>query len=189
MKKLLVAILALGSVSAFAGGLVELTHDGSNSNFSNFRFNKTSDDVDGSEKDNLNMAFNYTHNINDAMMAGLSYASDSNKTDGNADAKSMTELGVHFFYNLSGKVMGSYVGLRYLMGNYSNDGSTDGDTSTTIALEYGHRFALGKLAGVNWAWAPKFNYNMNTYVTDASGDDDVKTTVIAWTPVNFNVVF
>ena len=194
MKKLLVAALALTTVSAFAGGLVELTHDGGNNNFNNLNFNMMSDDTDGAEQSDLSFALNYTHDFNGQFMAGLTYISKKETTDGDVDAGSMTTTGVHFFYNLSGKVLGSYAGLRYHMHAYADDaGSTagfgnDGDAQTDIILEYGHRFGLGKLAGVHWAWVPTISYAMSTS-NEENADVDVKTTTLTWTPVNFNVIF
>lgn len=193
MKKLLVAVLALSAMSAFAGGLIELTStDGRQ--IENFKFDRSTNDLKNNEQSDMDLAFNYTYDINGQMMVGISYDSSSTSKDGDVDSSVTT--GVHFFYNIDGKVNDTcYAGLRYLMTAETNDGgkassnNTDGDAETTISLEYGHRFSLGKFAGVNWAWAPKFNYNMTTRVYDNSATDDLKSTEMTITPVNFNVIF
>lgn len=175
----------------FASGLIELTStDGTQ--FDNFRINKIENDEDGSAKDDLKFALNYTHNINGALMAGLSYSSDTEKTEGST-VSSVNTYGVHFFYNLAERVSNtSYVGFRFFKALYADDKSSsskDGDTSSTTVIEFGHRYALGTLAGVEWLWTPKASYSMTTYITEPSNDDDVMSDSLEIIPINFNIIF
>lgn len=189
MKKLLLAaVAAVMTTGAFAQSHMVMLENIDGGKIGSLNLSQSSDDADA-KTETMNLALNYTYAINGSWMVGLAYEQNKSSNDGNDDATTMTKTGLHAFYNINGTVNDTcYVGLRYVMTNYSNDGATDSDSNTDIVLEYGHRFALGKLGGMDWAYAPAASYTMGTY-SDDSADEDTATTTLAVQPVRFNVMF
>jgi len=193
MKKLLVAVLALSTVSAFAGkSMVKL--DGCfDGQCDTLDFGMSNDDQDN-KVETQKIALNYAYAFTGNFAAGLTYVSKNNVTDGDVQAvgDKYNTIGLNFYYNLDGAFEDScFAALHYNMTtNEDTAAATDtGDKQTAIVLEYGHRFALGKLAGVHWNWSPSVTYSMNTTDANADGTDDVKTNTLAINVANFAVTF
>ena len=71
----------------------------------------------------------------------------------------------------------------------NSHGNKDGSDATTISLEAGHRFNMGKLGGVAWNWVPSISYAMTTTASNTSGVDDVESTDLSINAVNFAFVY
>jgi predicted porin len=195
MKKIIiVAILATLSVNAFAQkGMVKL--DGCfDGQCSNLNFGMDDDDAAGvsaSETETMSYALNYAHDFG-KFGAGITYASSTKETDGKVAAAGdeSTTIVVSGYWNKAGHWNDScFAAVHYSMGTTeASDGSNDGYETTTIGLEWGHRYTLGKLAKLNWNWVPSVSYNMSTKELDAGGDDQ-ETTEVVINVANFAVTF
>mgnify|MGYP000247643909 CR=1 FL=1 len=193
MKKLLVAVLALTTASAFAGNMNMIKLDGCfDGTCDTLDFDMNSDDVDGSEAEDMTIAFNYARSFG-KFGAGLTYVNKKNTKDGDVQAvgdKSNT-IGLSGYYNMHGQWDDScFVGLHYSMtDNSDTDATTDsGNKVTTISLEYGHRFTIGAIKGHTFSWVPSVTYNMATQAPNGSGDD-VKTTTLSLNMANVALTF
>lgn len=193
MKKILVALIALGMTSAMANHHGNHHHKGHGHThsdikhmvtFANFMdagnsatFDLSFNDSDTDNDKSSNVALNYTYAINNSWMAGVSYSNAKMKED-----KSST-VGVHGYYNLDGKAIDTcYVGLHYDM----TDLEGDDNEATTIGLEYGHRFNVGSWMGMHLAFSPSVNYSVTT---TENGTEDVESSALAWNFVKFDVLF
>jgi hypothetical protein len=195
MKKLLVALLALSAVSAFAHN-----HEGKNLKHMVrfYDFNDagvsgsfdvafdTKTDANGTKDNDTagnNIALNYAYAINNNWQVGGTY---KNNNVGSGDT---TTVGLSGYYN-AGKSLDStcYYGLHYDM---KTDKTTSNDIkTTTIGLEYGHRFHVGHVWGLHLTYSPSLVYSMSTtdYDNDAI-DEDQKTQALAWNWIKFDVLF
>jgi hypothetical protein len=185
MKKLLVAVLALSTVSAFAQkSLITFGTFGDAGNSSTFDVSNSLTDtgVAGTDETSVtNVMVNYTYAISDSFMAGVKVGNYATATS----ADNFTTTGVQFYYNLDGSVNDTcYVGLHYTMKNWAND-----DVTTTTAVEYGHRFAIGSWKKFNLAFSPSIAYSMMTKDFDAAGSDDATMSALAWNWIKFDVLF
>jgi hypothetical protein len=196
MKKLLVAVVALSTVSAFAGkSMVRLDgcFDGQCDSL-DFGSSTSKAGASGSKevkKQTINL--NYAYAFTDTFGAGLTYKSKNNTTGGDvmAAGDEATTTGISLYWNKDGMWSDScFAALHYdMIDNKDSKGAKDGSEGTNITLEYGHRYSLGNLMGVNWNWAPSATYAMGTSKGNASGSKDDKTTALALNVANFAVSF
>jgi hypothetical protein len=189
MKNLLVLALALTTVSAFAqksmitfGGFND---GGASSTFDFSHSTSDNDTLDGTvaakETSTTNVMVNYTYAITGSWMAGVKLGNHAEATSAN----NFTTTGVQGYYNIDGTVNDTcYVGLHYTMVDSAND-----DKATAIALEYGHRFALGAWKGLNLTFSPSISYSTTTTDFDAANTDDLVETALAWNWIKFDVLF
>ncbi len=203
MKKLLVALLALSTVSAFADMHEhegkDLKHMVRFFNFTDSGMSKSfdlslnSNDAD-SETNTTNIALNYAYAINNNWQVGVTYKSYTGEVSGSdVDA---TTMGLSGYYNF-GKSLDStsYVALHYNMteigetGTYNSVALSEDDTVTDITVEYGHRFHVGHVWGLHLTYAPSIAYTVSTFEPDASGSDEVDTNTLAWNWIKFDVLF
>lgn len=188
MKKLLVvAVAALMTSTAFAQKhMVRFTDFDGSGGFDSFNvdFNATtgSGNTKDSETSENNFNINYAYAVTNDIQVGVTY---KNKTRTGGDEVTM---GFSGYYNLDGKVNDTcYVALHYMMTTESDD-----DKSTTIGLEYGHRFALGSWKGLNLAYSPAISLSQTTFVKDddsAADYEDQVTSALAWNFFKFDVLF
>ena len=181
MKKLLVAVLALTTVSAFAQkSLITFGSFGDAGNSGTFDVSNSTEDKN--DTSTTNVMVNYTYAISDSFMAGVKVG---NYAQGDTSVANYTTTGVQFYYNLDGTVNDTcYVGLHYTMKDMDTD-----DKTTTTALEYGHRFAVGSWKGFNLAFSPSISYSMATTDYDLASKDDLKETSLSWNWIKFDVLF
>jgi hypothetical protein len=140
-------------------------------------FDISFDDEDANDTHNSNIALNYTYSINGSWMVGASYSNEQSTT------VNSTGTGVHGYYNLDGQTVDTcFAGLHYDM----MDPKGDDNNSTTIALEYGHRFSVGSWNRFHLAFSPSVSYAMTTTET---ATDDVKSNALAWNFIKFDVLF
>lgn len=207
MKKLLVAIVALTSVSVFADhhNMVRMYGWDNGNRASTFDVSLSSDDAD-EKGESQRIALNYARAFGQYQV-GITYISDSATTNGTADSKQAgTTTGLSFYYNMEEDLKNTcYLALHYNMHASSSDtgqawnfGAGDrlalgeDDTATTIALEYGHRWAVGSAWGFNLTYAPSVMYSMTTISWDDSAKDDTNgtnQTDLAWNFLKFDVLF
>jgi hypothetical protein len=198
MKNLLVAILAISSISAFAHNHEgkDLKHmvrfsgfndDGASKTFDVSTTNKeNSDDTDTKT---TNIAINYAYAINNNWQVGVTYKTYSGEvSDNDVDRNTM---GLSGYYNF-GKSLDStcYVGLHYDITNWSETDTlaSEDDKQTDITLEYGHRFHVGHVWGLHLTYAPSIAYTTST-LEDDSADEDYKSSSLAWNWIKFDVLF
>jgi hypothetical protein len=199
MKKILVAILALSTASAFAeGSMVKLDGcttdgvcDGLNFTMNSETHENTVADDDTSETSfGLNYAMAFAGNYG----AGLTYVSKNKATDGDVGAvgDKYNMIGLSFYWNKDGSWSDScFAALHYNMLTVDDTTATtdSGNKNTDIVLEYGHRFKLGKMMGVNWNWVPSVAYTMGTTVYNNSAADDDKATNLTINVGNFAIAY
>ena len=204
MKKLLVAVLALTTASAFAGtdNMVRMYGWDGGDRAKSFDVSMTGDDAEEAGKSS-NIALNYARAFGQ-WQVGITYRTWSAATTGTADSDaSGTTMGLSGYYNLESDLGNTcYVALHYNMhssgdGGYSFDGGHqalgEDDTATSIVLEYGHRWTVGSGWGLNLAYAPSVTYTMTSYAWDADDvqDDAVgkSYTDLGWNFLKFDVMF
>ena len=189
MKNLLVALLALSAVSAFADNhgnhspksMITFGTFADSGSSSTFDISHSTDDDGTNETSETNIMVNYTYAITGSWMAGV-------KLGNHAEANSVnnfTTTGVQGYYNIHGTVNDTcYVGLHYTMKDSAND-----DKATAMALEYGHRFALGSWKGLNLTFSPSISYTNTVTDYDQANKDDLVETGFAWNWIKFDVLF
>lgn len=192
MKKLLVAVLALTTASAFAGNMNMIKLDGCfDGTCDSLDFDMGSDDAD-LKNENQTIAFNYARSFG-KFGAGLTYASNTKTQDGDVQTAGddNNTIVLSGYMNLHGQWDDScFVGLHYGMGTF--DESKTGDDAwktTTITLEYGHRFTIGAIKGHTFSWVPSVTYAMATTDYDADAKDDLKTTALSLNMANVALTF
>lgn len=200
MKKLLVALLAVSTVSVFAGtdNMVRFTNIDNANTARSFDFSMSADDADN-KTTAQNIALNYARAFNQ-FQVGVTYRSYAGESGGNKNAG--TTMGLSGYYNLESDLGNTcYVALHYDMhasskNGYSFNGGDDAlgedDTATTITLEYGHRWTVGTGWGFNLTYAPSVSYMMTSYKWDVSANDDTNGkaySALGWNWLKFDVMF
>ncbi len=198
MKKIIiVAIMATLSTAAFAQKSMIRLDDCFGGTCSNLDFDMGGNDKDAAEDSSQNLQLNYAMTVQGPWAVGFRFGKKTQQTDGkNVTAgDSVDTIGLSVYWNKDGGFNDScFAAFHYQTDTKEeSDGADDALKDTHMTLEYGHRFTLGKLMGVNWNWSPSVSYRMTT----ASGDsatfngngDDLKSTSLSINPVNFAVTF
>jgi hypothetical protein len=166
MKKLIIGIITLTSVSAFAQKhMVQLSgyEDGRGA-----ELNRSLDlyNTSGGTTHNTttSIALNYAYAFTSALQLGAEFRSYNSEMSRKAEDKAM-EYGVFGIWNFANRLTDTtYVGLKYLVGTRETrdeDGNKDADDdSMTLQAEVGHRFTLGDLWGMTYNWSPSFTLGM-----------------------------
>ena len=185
MKKLLVAIVALASVSAFAGtdNMVRFTNMDNANNTRSFDVSFDTTTAKDGTKDNdtasNHVALNYARAFGQ-WQVGLTY-----KNEATASGDDNT-IGLSAYYNMEADLLNTcYVAFHYDMMKANND-----DKTNTMTLEYGHRWAIGSAWGLNLTFAPSVALaQATTEYDDSSIDEDQVKTSLAWNWAKFDVLF
>lgn len=186
MKKLLVAVVALASVSAFSQShMVRFSAIGLHNGAGDFNVGFTTDeefDVTAGETvktSQTNIALNYAYTVAPQVQVGLGVIYN------NGNDEKSTYYNVSAYYNFSTDLANAYyAGLHYQFGE-EKDVSKD----SNIFVEGGKRFALGSWNGFNLTYAPNVTLGFETTEFDAAGVDDSKSTTLAWNFLKFDVLF
>lgn len=202
MKKLLVAVLALTTLSAFAGNSMIKLDGCFDGTCDTLDFDMGGNDVSDAESKTQTIAFNYAMAFAGNYGAGITYVTKSQTTDGDIAAFTDSEgammnsntIGLSFYWNKDGSWDDSCFGaLHYNMTTLEDhdgtNGTDSGSKNTDIVLELGHRFKLGTLGGMTWNWAPSASYTMGTLVSNNSDADDVKSTSLSINAANIAMTF
>jgi hypothetical protein len=186
MKKLLVAALALTTMSAFAGNSMVKMDGCFDGQCENLNFSMDSETVESTAGDddtaNMTIAVNYAMAFAGNFGAGVTYVSKNKTTDGDVGSvgDKMNMIGLSGYWNKDGSWDDSCFGaLHYNMTTVDDsDAVTDsGNKMTDIVLEFGHRFKVGTLAGFNFNWVPSVTYTMSTTSYNSDADDDSSTSL------------
>ncbi len=201
MKKLVMALVAMTmTASAFAAGenMVRFYGWDGGDRTKSIDLSMTSADAEEEGKE-TNIALNYARAFGQ-WQVGITYQTNTGATAGTADSDfDMTTIGLSGYYNLESDLMNTcYFGVHYLSHETTDGGSLgdltlgEDDTASTIALEYGHRWAIGSAWGLNLTYAPNVMYSMTTVAWDADADADANGeshTALTWNFLKFDVLF
>lgn len=215
MKKLLAAVLTVATFSAIASehNMVRFYGWDGGDRTQSFDFSMSGNDADKAKADQ-NIALNYARAFGQ-WQVGITYKSMTSTVDGdssgsvNAQSSEIsydngTTTGLSVYYNSKSDLKNTcYFAFHYNMTAYTADSvsftdengtatnvTTDTDASLTeMALEYGHRWAVGSAWGFNLTYAPSVAYTMGTWSFDANGVDDIATTDLSWNFLKFDVLF
>ncbi len=203
MKKLLIAVFALTSLSVFADGhsanMVRFYGWGNGNYPESFGVEMVSDDADN-KNTTTTMSINYARAFGQ-WQVGLAYVSVAGESGGSDIGGN--SIGLSGYYNFDAAIDKSwYVGLHYFMhtatdggytAQYSDDALGEDDKSTSIVLELGKRFHIGKGLGMfNLTFAPEVHYAMTSYEWDNEANDDSNGkayTELSWHLLKFDLLF
>jgi hypothetical protein len=199
MKKFIAIAAALVSFGAFADHHMENRHMVTLSGWENARDNTLARSIDlyhtngGESHDTTrSIALNYAYAITGAWQVGAEYAMWDK--DGSAKAtEERSRYGVFAIYNFKGQLHNTnYLGLKYSMSeaedkNSSGTKSTDSE-GTAWTLEFGHRFSLGNLWGMNFNWSPSISAEFSD-AEDNLTKKDSSSTEVALNVLKVDVLF
>lgn len=194
MKKfiaLAVALVSLGAIAQEHKHMVTLSGYEHDTEARSLDLTYSKDDADKESK-TQNIALNYAYALNGSWQIGANFKKFTEEFDGDKEAGSYTSYGLKVIYNFAGKLTDTnYLALGYDMAKYKDDAapaiSQDDDKSNTISLEFGHRFSLGTLWGMNFNWSPSVVLAQESYDPDAG--DKVKTTFFTVNVLKVDVLF
>jgi hypothetical protein len=198
MKKILVAVLALASVSAFANHKNLVSFDGDTlSHFAKYAMGDRDRKNSGSEVEYTALDFqvNYAWSVAPQLFVGgiLGYSKteiDSKPVSGATTTTKEAEFnyGVRAIYDLStDHANAMYVSLSYVINSlkYTAPNAKEDTTSTTV--EFGRRYSMfSLLAGPNVTYSPSISYTM---VGEDDGHDTDGGSDIVLNLVKFDVLF
>ena len=197
MKKILVAVLALASVSAFANHKNLVSFDGDMlAHYANFLVKQEVNPKGGgtaTETTGYDLRVNYAWSVHSNVFVGaiLGMGKSKEKTGStiNSDEKT-TIYGVRAIYDFSTDHVNSmYASLSYVIENEKDaqDNSNNQNKFTTIS--FGKRFGnIAQLAGANVTFSPSIDYTMIGFGKDSAVNND-DGTIIKLNIVKFDVLF
>ena len=187
MKKLLVAVLALASVSAFANHKNLVSFDGDTlSHFAKYVTGSIDGKSGNADTDVTTFSFNvnYAWAVHSNVYVGgiLGFSKNETETNGvksNADEGNSFNYGLRAIYDLSTDHANSmYVSLSYLI---ENEKYVDLETTYTT-VEFGKRYSMfSLLAGPNVTYAPSIAYTK-------IGHDSKETNIDGGSSITLNLV-
>jgi hypothetical protein len=191
MKKILVAVLALASVSAFANHKNLVSFDGDTlSHFANY-VTGSRDGKNGNadqDTDSLDLTVNYAWSVHSNIFVGAILGFSKSETDvaGAKEKEGSFTYGLRAIYDLSTDHANSmYVSLAYVVTTPKYVG--DNVDTTTTAVEFGKRYSMFTvLAGPNVTFSPSIAYSMVSEgsALDTDGGSDIRLNL-----VKFDVLF
>ncbi len=190
MKKLLLGLMALSSVSAFAQmHMVQLSgYEGSRQDRSLDLYTSNG----GSNHSTVsNIALNYAFAFTPTWQLGALYKKFQEEGAGSAKDNRST-YGIFGLWNLSNRLTDTnYLGLKYQMGNLevknSAGAKTNDDDTQTLSAEFGHRFLLGKLYDMSYSWSP--SAELGVARIDPDTGDNSSTTEFKLNVLKVDVLF
>lgn len=195
MKKFLVAALALASVSAFAQKHMVTLSGYETGNIQNRTLDLNLAHGGSPNERTQNIALNYAYAVTDTVQVGASYKmfeeTESDRLQAPGD-KNRT-IGFQVIYNFKHQLIDTcYAALHYDMKkNYESETvpAVKGSDVNTWGLEYGHRFGLGKLAGMHFTYSPSATLSFAKTDSEIPNTDDQSTTSLSLNFVKFDVLF
>lgn len=200
MKKFIAIAAALVSFGAFADHHMENRHMVTVSGWENARDNTLNRSVDfnwstggTSHNTQKSIALNYAYALNGSWQIGGEYA----MLDQEGSQKATTEAsrwGVFGIYNFKGQLHNTnYLALKYSMYQREEDsaaGAKSTDTETdTWTLEFGHRFSLGTLWGMNYNWSPSISAAVAGTDNNIAPKTESSTTTVTLNVLKVDVLF
>lgn len=161
MKKFVIGLLALTTVSAFAQSTApaDVRHMVQLSGYEGDQQQRSVDlyssNGGSSHNTTTNIAMNYAYAFSSTWQFGGLFKSYNNEGKGSAGSDKTT-YGVFGYWNLANRLTDTnYLGLKYEMGNSKTNGNTSGRNNfQQLSVEFGHRFHLGNLWGMSYNWSP-----------------------------------
>jgi hypothetical protein len=197
MKKLLVAVLALASVSAFANHKNLVTFDGDMlAHYANYILKQEVNPKGGgtaTETSGYDLMVNYAWSVHSNVYVGgiFGYAKEKVETGStiNSDTKTTT-YGVRAIYDFSSDHANSmYAGLSYVIENEKDSTNNSKEQTKFTTISFGKRYGnFATLAGVNVTYSPSIDYTMLGFGKDSAQTLD-DGTVIKLNVVKFDVLF
>lgn len=187
MKKLLVGLLTLTSLSAFAQRhmvTLEGYEDDRSDNTRSLDLYRShgGNSGSGNHENTTSYAFNYAFAITGAWQAGALYRNVEEEV---SDTDSET-WGVFGIYNFSHQVTDThYLALKYEM--QENEAAANKSETDTWSLEFGHRFTLGTIWSMNYSWSPSLELAFAK--TDPKSGDDYGMTTWKLNVLKVDVLF
>lgn len=184
MKKFLLGVLTLTSITAFADDhmkhMIQLSgyEDGRSSDLNrSLDLYNSSGGTDSSTTSSY--ALNYAYTLTDSLQLGAQFASWNQEGKGEIENKAI-EYGIFGIWNFAHRMTDTtYAGLKYLVGSAESRSATgdksDAD-SMTVSVQVGHRFTLGNLWGMNYSWSPNLELGV-TGIDPDKGDESSETEV------------
>ncbi len=191
MKMFLCAIVALASLSAFADHhqkhMVTLSgYEGNQTDRSLDFSNSTGSDSLNKNTTTSNIALNYAYAVTDSFQVGASYKNFRKEVSGVNDLDSVKSMGLQVIYNFAGQLSDT----NYAAVHYDTQTVTQSnDKTNTWSAEFGHRFSMGTVWGMNFNYSPSASLAFAKTAPAASGADDSSTTSVSLNFVKFDVVF
>jgi hypothetical protein len=197
MKKFLVLAIALVSSVAMADNhnrsMVTLSgYETGDRQDRSLDFTNSTGGNGTNQASTTNIALNYAYAVTNTWQVGASYKNYKSESQGvvkNAGDESKT-IGLQVIYNLHHQLVDTcYAALHYDMKSIEDTkGAKDGSDVNTWGLEFGHRFGMGKLGGMNFTYSPSATLSVAN--TDFNGTaDDSSTTSVTLNFVKFDVLF
>ena len=195
MKKFIVLAVAALSMNAFASKSM-VTLSGFDTGDSQDRSLDFSNSTGGSDNAvERNTALNYAYSVTDAIQVGAEYHSFTNTAGGDiADpGDKYVGMGLKVIYNFANQTADT----NYLAVGYNTTKSEDSETAgddefklNTWSVDFGHRFSLGTIWGMNFNYSPSATLAFSKVV---ASDSDVVTeeshTEVSVNFVKFDVLF
>jgi hypothetical protein len=182
-------------MNAFAGKhMVTLSgYEGGNTQDRSLDFTHTTGSNNPNEM-TRNLALNYAYSVTDAVQVGLVYKNYKYEEGGDVqpgDDRSSVTMGLQAIYNFANQTSDTnYLGLKYTTQQFEeSDNNSDDDKVTTWSLEFGHRFSLGTIWGMNFNYSPSASLAFEKTAFEAANTDDESTTSVALNFVKFDVLF
>ncbi len=198
MKKFIVLAVAALSMNAFASKhMVSLYgYEGGNTTDRSLDFtNSTGDNSSNENIETRNIALNYAYEVVSGIQVGAVYKSFNEKTDGDlaVAGDKTTTMGLGVIYNFAGQLNDTnYAALTYTTVNAEESDvgpGNDGSKTNVWSVDFGHRFSLGTVWGMNFNYSPSASLQFAKTSYDASGSDDTATTSVTVNFVKFDVLF
>lgn len=195
MKKFIAIAAALVSFGAFADHHMENRHMVTISGWEDARSASLNRSIDfnwatggSTHNTNKSIALNYAYSLTGAWQVGAEYAMYDKEGQAKATEDS-TRYGVFAIYNFKGQTHNTnYLGLKYSMLTQETEGTagnkTQDDEMNTWTLEFGHRFSLGNLWGMNFNWSP----SLSVAVSDVDTDNGTTKSDYSMTSAQLNVL-
>ena len=196
MKMFLVLAVAALSMSAFAdhhqksmvtlSGYETGTQTDRSLDFSNAMGSSPRTAGGNAHVNATNIALNYAYAVTDAVQVGASYKNYREEISGSSNSASVKEMGLKVIYNFAGQLSDTnYVAAHY---NVKTEVQSN-DKTNTWAAEFGHRFSMGTVWGMNFNYSPSATLAFDKTSPAASGSDDSSLTSVSLNFVKFDVVF
>ena len=187
MKMFLVLAVAVLSMSAFASkSMVTLSgYEGGAPENKSLDFSN----ITGSRAPHnttTNLALNYAYAVTDSVQVGAKYKNFRKEDSGSVVGNSSKTLGLQVIYNFAGQLSDT----NYAAVQYDTQTVTQSnDKTNTWTAEFGHRFSMGTVWGMNFNYSPSASLAFAKTAPAASGADDSSTTSVSLNFVKFDVVF
>ncbi len=201
MKKIIAIAIASLSLSAMADNKHMVTLSGYETgdaqdrslDFANSTGTVINDSGANQNQSTRRLALNYAYAVTSDFQVGVNYKMNDVKTSGDVAelGDKSTSMGVQVIYNFAHQLTDTnYLALHYDVSKLDESEAGDDETKTnTWGLEFGHRFSIGNIWGMNFNYSPSATVSVAKTTTDLNDNDDSSTTNVSVNFVKFDVLF